>query len=222
MLLSPLGLQVDRGIKHWSILKFFTHIKAKLTEIHSRPHQTHEMLTIAIDDRVAWASVNLSVTQATVVLTHTLRYYYTTMLNLYAGADPGGPPIFGKVNFIFLHCIQCMKKIFLKLNFDFRPIVAEIRVFGSVGVYVCVSVWSHRPTRQISRFLSNIGGFRNRGRYCFCSAKAQFWMISDAILIPKIYARLQEIASVRAFAPLPGPPFQNFWIRPWYVRVKHF
>jgi len=32
-----------------------------------------------------------------------------------------------------------MKKIFLKLNFDF--IVAEIRgVFGSVGVYVCVWV----------------------------------------------------------------------------------
>jgi len=41
--------------------------------------------------------------------------------------------------------------------------------FGSVGVYacVCVSVWSHRPTLQISRFLSNIGWFRNRGRYCF-------------------------------------------------------
>jgi len=48
-----------------------------------------------------------------------------------------GPPIFGKVNFIFLHCIQCLKKIFLKLNSDF--IVAEIRgVFGSVGVYACV------------------------------------------------------------------------------------
>jgi len=29
----------------------------------------------------------------------------------------------------------------------------------------------------------------------FCSAKAQFWMIFEAILIPKIYARLQEIAS---------------------------
>jgi len=60
---------------------------------------------------------------------------------------------------------------------------------------------------------------RNRGRYCFCSAKAPFRMISEAILIPKIYARLQEIASnfskfsgeapcrrsVRGFAPLPGP-----------------
>jgi len=55
-------------------------------------------------------------------------------------ADPGGPRphIFGKVSLILLHCIQCLKKIFLKLNLDF--IVAEIRgVFGSVGgVCVCV------------------------------------------------------------------------------------
>jgi len=30
------------------------------------------------------------------------------------GARGGpGPPIFGKVNFIFLHCIQCLKKYFL-------------------------------------------------------------------------------------------------------------
>jgi len=60
-------------------------------------------------------------------------------------------------------------------------------------------------------------------------------MISDVILIPQKYARLQEIASnfakfsgggpetpagartsslVRSFATLPGPPFQNSWIRP--------
>jgi len=57
-------------------------------------------------------------------------------------ADPGGsrgpgPPIFNKVNLIFLHCIQCVKKIFLKLNLD--VIVAEIReVFRSMGVYACV------------------------------------------------------------------------------------
>jgi len=51
-----------------------------------------------------------------------------------------GPPIFGEVNLIFLHCIQCLKKIFLKLNLDF--IVAEIRgVFVSVeGAGVCVCV----------------------------------------------------------------------------------
>jgi len=64
-------------------------------------------------------------------------------------------------------------------------------------------------------------------------------MISKAILIPKIYARLQEIASnvskfsgagpqtprrrlVRGFAPLPGPPFQNSWIRPFNRLCKQF
>jgi len=60
------------------------------------------------------------------------------------------------------------EKIFLKLNLDF--IVAEIRVFGSVGVYACV-----------------------------CESKLWpllfFRQISEAILIPKIYARLQKIAS---------------------------
>jgi len=97
----------------------------------------------------------------------------------------------------------------------------------------------------------------------FCSAKAQFWMISESILIPKIYARLQEIASnfskfsggdpqtqrirdlviialynstlyltlpyltprwrsVRGFAPLPGPPFKNSWIRPWHGSCSNY
>jgi len=66
------------------------------------------------------------------------------------------------------------EKIFLKLKLDL--IVAEIRgVFGSVGVYACVRVWIEIVAATV-----------------FCSAKAQFWMISEAILIPKIYARLQE------------------------------
>jgi len=80
---------------------------------------------------------------------------------------------------------------------------------------------------------------RNRGRYCFLFSKAQFWMISEAILIPKIYARLHEMASnflkkflgrpfagARAFGarfgaspPYRASPFQNFWIRPWQIRV---
>jgi len=124
------------------------------------------------------------------------------------------------------------EKIFLKLNFD--SIVAEMRgVFGSMGggrMRVCVSVWSHRPTRQISRFYLISVGFEIVAATVFSSAKAQFWMISDAILIPKIYARLQEIAfnfskffggdpqttcrrsrlrrSVRGFAPLPGPLYK--------------
>jgi len=57
--------------------------------------------------------------------------------------DPDGgsgwpPPIFGKVNFIFLHCILYLKNIF-EIEFDF--IVAEIReVFGGVGVYAGVCV----------------------------------------------------------------------------------
>jgi len=95
--------------------------------------------------------------------------------------------------------------------------VAEIRgFFGSVGG-LCVCVWIEIVVATV-----------------FCSAKAQFWMIPEAILIPKMYARLQKIASnffknfvgeapqiprrrsVRGFAPLPGPPFQNFWIRPCF------
>jgi len=30
----------------------------------------------------------------------------------FRGAGGPGPPIFGKVSFIFLHCIQCLKKYF--------------------------------------------------------------------------------------------------------------
>jgi len=56
-------------------------------------------------------------------------------------------------------------------------------------------------------------------------------MISEAILIPKIYARLHKIASNffiisvgglppalgSGLHPLTGlPPFQNCWIRPWH------
>jgi len=137
-------------------------------------------------------------------------------------ADPGGrpPPIFGKVNLIFYNCIQCLTKIFLKLNLDF--IMAEIRgVFGSEWcMRVCV----------IEIVAATV----------FCSAKAQFWIISEAILIPKIYARLQEIASnfskisgrgpqtqrrcwrlqrsVRGFAPLPErTPFPKFLDPPLYA-----
>jgi len=152
----------------------------------------------------------------------------------------GGPPYFSQSQFYFLHCIQCLK-IFLKLNFDF--IVAEIQgIFGSVGVYacVCVSVWSDRSTRQISRFLSNMGGFRNRGRYCFLFSKGPILndirrhsdpqnirqIAGDRIKFfknsgggpqtPRRRSRLRR--SVRGFAPLPAPPFQNSWIRPWRQR----
>jgi len=146
-----------------------------------------------------------------------LKYCHSTGVSG-GSRGPGGPgrPIFGKVNLIFYIVYDVWKK--LKLNLDF--IVAEIRgVFGSVGS-VCVCVWIEIVAATV-----------------FCSAKAQFWMISEAILIQKICARLQEIASnfskfsggglqtprrrlrlrrsVRGFTPLPGPPFQNSWIRPW-------
>jgi len=92
------------------------------------------------------------------------------------GADPGkrpgspGPLFLAKLALLF-YIVYNVWKIFLTLNVDF--IVAEIRgVLGSVGgVCVCVSVWSQGPTRQISRFLSNIGGFRYRGRYCYLFCK---------------------------------------------------
>jgi len=68
-----------------------------------------------------------------------------------AWADPGGP-IFGKVNFITLHCIQCLKNIF-EIEFGFYS-GRNPGAFGSVGdVCVCVCV------------------NRNRGHYCFLFCK---------------------------------------------------
>jgi len=56
------------------------------------------------------------------------------------GGGGPGPPIFGKVNFIF-YIVYNVWKIFLKLNFDI--IVAEIRgvlleVWGCMRVCVCL------------------------------------------------------------------------------------
>jgi len=119
------------------------------------------------------------------------------------------------------------EKIFLKLNFDF--IVAEIRgVFGSVGVYIlCVCVCLCDPIglhdKSVDCFLSNIGGFRNRGRYCFFVLQRPNFD-SEAILIPKIYARLQEITSnfLKNFWGGPQTPVgarafgARFWALPPY------
>jgi len=84
-------------------------------------------------------------------------------------------------------------KIFLKLNFNF--IVAKIReVFGNV-VCVCVCrdpVGLH--DKSVVFYLISVG-FEIVAATVFCSAKARFWMTFDAILIPKIYDRLQKIAS---------------------------
>jgi len=133
------------------------------------------------------------------------------------GADPGGPGgpclllYFWQSRFYVLHCIQCLKKIFLKLNLDF--IVAKIRgVFGSVGVYVCVCV------------------NRNRGRYCFLFCKCPILNDirghSDPKYMPdcrKSHLIFQNSlgrppdpppALGSGLRPFTGPPFQNSWIRP--------
>jgi len=135
-------------------------------------------------------------------------------------------PYFWQSQFYFLHCIQCLKNIF-EIEFGFHS-GRNPRSFWKCGgcTRVCVN--------------------RNRGRYCFfLLCKGPFWMISEAILIPKIYARLQEIASnfskfsgkalqthrrrsrlrhsVRGFAPLLGPLFPKFLDPPLYtVAMLHF
>jgi len=151
-----------------------------------------------------------------------------------SGTDTGGRgarPLFLAKSILFFTLYTMSEKIFLKLNFDF--IVAEIRgVFGSVGVYACV--WSHRPTRQISRFYLISAGFKIVAATVFFVLQRHNFD-SEAILIPKIYVRLQEITSnfskfsgepnrlpagARAFgawfgaSPPCRPPFQNSWIRP--------
>jgi len=145
------------------------------------------------------------------------------------GRIQGAAPIFGKVYFIF-YIVYNVWKMFLKLNFDF--IVAEIRaVFGSVGVYVCVS-----------RFLSNIGGFRNRGRYCFFVLQRPnfewyprpFWSqkcMPDCRKSHLIFFKFsgggpRPAAGASAFGarfgaspPIRAPSLQNSWIRPCYLLI---
>jgi len=67
------------------------------------------------------------------------------------------------------------EKIFLKFNFDF--IVAEIRVFGSVGVNACVCVSLCDPIglhdKSVVFYLISVG-FEIMADTVFCSATAQF------------------------------------------------
>jgi len=87
----------------------------------------------------------------------------------------------------------------------------------------------------------NIDWFRNRGRYCllFCkgpilndirghSDPNNICQIADSNYskfsgggpqTPRRRSRLRRV--VRGFAPLPGPPFQNSWIRPWTLPMFH-
>jgi len=145
------------------------------------------------------------------------------------GGSRGSATIFGKVNLFFFTFYTMSEKIFLKSNFDF--IVAEIRgvfleVWGCARVCVrlCDPIGLH--DKSVVFYLISVG-FEIVAATVFCSVKAQFWMISDAILIPKIYARLHEIASnfskifwgrpqtprrrsrLRGLCPLTGPPISK-------------
>jgi len=138
------------------------------------------------------------------------------------GCPGARPPIYLAKSIWFFYIVYNVWKIFLKLNLDF--IVAEIRgVFGSVRVYACVCV------------------NRNRGRYRFLFSKGPILNDIRGHSDPKIYARLQEIASnflkisgggpqtsrrlapsafCSGLPPLTATPFQNSWIRPWNVLLS--
>jgi len=100
-----------------------------------------------------------------------------------------------------------------------------------VCVCLCYPIGLH--DKSVVFYLISVGFEIVAATVC-CSAKTQFWMTSEAILIPKIYARLQEITSnfskfsggsppdpPLALAPS-APPFQNSWIRPCYFRRLSF
>jgi len=78
---------------------------------------------------------------------------YLILITYQRRIQGGRAPLFWQSQFYFFYIVYNVWKIFLKLNLDF--IVVEIRgIFLEVWgcMRVCVSVWSHRPTRQISRF----------------------------------------------------------------------
>jgi len=127
------------------------------------------------------------------------------------------------------------EKIFLKLNFDF------FEVWGCMRVCVCLcDPWGLQDKSVV--FLSNISGFRNFGRYCFLFCKGPILndirghsdpknicqIAENRIYFFKIFwgrppdppPALAPSALGSGLRPLPGPPFQNFWIRPWWYTIK--
>jgi len=101
----------------------------------------------------------------------------------------GGPvPLFLAVNLFFYIVYNVWKNIF-EIEFGFY----SGRNPEFLEVWGCMCVWIEIVAATV-----------------FCSAKAQFWMISEAILIPKMYARLQKIASnfskFSGGRPAPDPP----------------
>jgi len=140
------------------------------------------------------------------------------------GADPGGPaPLFLAKSVLFFYIVHNVRKNIFEIEFGFYS-GRNPRSFWKCGrcMRVCVN--------------------RNRGHYCFfCSAKAQFWMISEAFwsqkympdcrkshLIfqnflgeaPQTSRRRSHLRrSVRGFVPLPGPPFPKFLDPPLIILV---
>jgi len=127
----------------------------------------------------------------------------------FEGADTGGwgarpIPLFLSKSILFSTLYTMSEKIRLKINLDF--IVAEIRgVFGSVGVYACVCESKSWP---LLFFVLQRPNFELYPRPFW----SQKYMPDCRWCLPRKFWR-----SVRGFAPLPGPPFQNSWIRPYFV-----
>jgi len=139
---------------------------------------------------------------------------------------PGARAPYFWQSFIFYIVYNVWKNIF-EIEFLFYSCRNPRSFWKCGGVCVCVCLCDPIGLHdKLVVFYQISVGFEIVAATVFCSAKAQFWMISEAILIPKIYTRLQEIASnfsspqaprrrshlrrsVRGLAPLLGPPFQN-------------
>jgi len=122
-------------------------------------------------------------------------YYECTFTNheyCTAVADPGGrearAPLFLAKSIQFFYIVYNVWKNIFEIEFVFYS-GRNPRSFWKCGG-VCVCVWIEIVATTV-----------------FCSAKAQFWMISEAILILKIYAKVQEIASNFLKFSGGGPPY---------------
>jgi len=153
-----------------------------------------------------------------------------------------GAPYFWQSQFYFFYIVYNVWKIFLKLNFLFY-IGRNPRSFWKCGgcMRVCVSVWSHRPTWQISRFLSIYRWVSKSWPLLFFVLQRSnferyltpFWSqiyMPDCRKSHLIFQNFlgeapRPLAGGRAFgarfgaSPPYRPPFQNSWIRPWQ---RHF
>jgi len=151
--------------------------------------------------------------------------------------DPG--PLFLAKSVYFLHCIQ-WKNIFEIEFWFYSGRNPSFWKCGGVCARVCVSVWSHRPTRQISRFYVISVGFEIVAATVFCSAKPCKGPILNDIRGHSDPQNICQIAGNRIYflnnflgeAPRPppalapsalgsglrspyrAPSFQNSWIRP--------